>query len=557
MRNIKQMHSSNFDTTFIRFHTAILKHLWLPVSLTILLLLFPVVSASAVTIDYSRPFPALERLAHYNIIRLTDDTINQYTLDSAEIVIPKNRTVLFNSPCTVEVVPRCCVDSILILVRHSEDSVDTIFKNSTPPFRAVWNFATLPEQDQIHLQIGYVLYHCTGKVIISSPTPHHWTIDRSVKKRLPKYKASKIRSPDTVIVDGQLDEWKSARFDSFGHSATFASRWSRDHLYFAVDIRSKAICPDEFVELHLDPLFTKTSFSDECHRNIRFAPPGICTVIIPHDNKPASSMTADSIAALLTEDMVWRFLTDSSGYTIEISIPHYALSTLAFPRLRTGFDISLCKKTDGIYVCETWADCTTFNRYNPSEWGILDLHQSMIILKIALFLGISLFVFMFVYLLFKRFSPRSRKAHRSAEDEALLDNQFLQIEKSLEPIISDQKLTLSSFAEKCGMESKVLSGIITDRFSGGFDSFLLYHRLTNVKKLLKEHEMPIEEIAPASGFHSLEALTIAFVNHFKRSPEEYRTMTREIKLDETIDNDEYLSSAHSHLDSGRHHGSQR
>ena len=58
-----------------------------------------------------------------------DSTVNLSELitpDSAYIAAPSIRSVLSGEIVDIEIVPRCTVDSVMILVRHSENRIDSL-----------------------------------------------------------------------------------------------------------------------------------------------------------------------------------------------------------------------------------------------------------------------------------------------------------------------------------------------------------------------------------------------------------------------------------------------
>ena len=232
-------------------------------------LIIPILFSPLIAQQHPDKLPDLQRLVRSpDTIKIDSSII--FTSDSAYFNLPVAREVLNGTTTPVYLVPRCSVDSVVIYVRHSYSRCDTLARLHRPPYRIEWNYAALPDQDQIHLQFGYKMFRPEGRIIISKALPHRWVIDRTTKKSRRTYHCRQVVKPDTPVIDGRLEEWKHVRRGRIGDRGRFAIRWTSALLYFAAEVRSGDIGPSDIIELHLDPLRSRTSFASEAHRSTRF-----------------------------------------------------------------------------------------------------------------------------------------------------------------------------------------------------------------------------------------------------------------------------------------------
>lgn len=135
--------------------------------------------------------------------------------DSAVIISPKHHTILNQDSVEYTIGPACEVSGVILYVNYYPFKTDTIAYLTKAPFSAQWNCAHIPDQDQLHLQFGYILYHVNGDTITAPPQPHHWIIDRTIKKSTKRYLCKQARSNYEICIDGKLDEWKRFRSENF------------------------------------------------------------------------------------------------------------------------------------------------------------------------------------------------------------------------------------------------------------------------------------------------------------------------------------------------------
>ncbi len=424
----------------------------------------------------------------------------------------------------------CTGDSVYIFVRHSYLRCDTIARLYRPPYSFEWDYSGLHDQDQLHFQFGYKIFKPDGKIIISKPLPNQWVIDRTTKKSRKTYHCRQIVKPDTVIIDGKLDEWRGVYRGKAGDHATFALLWSNTMLYFAAEVKDIDIGYNDIIELHLDPYRTRSSFSDQTHRSVRFGFHGGCYCIVSFDQN-GRYIQCDSISSLLKEGMSWRISSDGKGYYIEAGLPWYALSDLNFPKLRFGLDVTFRYGTSPAKFY-AWANSREFNRYNPSEWGTVVLHQAMLHIKIALMIGVFIVAIASVFIavvVIRHFflSETLERKEAGGGSEALQA-----IEKSIKDHICDRELTIEKVAQYAGMTADALSRTLLEELDCTFQRFLCFKRISAAKELLWDFNLSIDEIAHRCGFSSTSEMNMLFKEYLNTDPVSFREKNKETALGE-------------------------
>ena len=465
------------------------------------------------------------------------DSTRITTLDSARFIAPPLRSLLSGGKTVIQILPRCPADSIILFVRHSFDKTDTLCRLYRPPYRTEWDFSALPDQDQVHLQFGYRIFHPNGNIITSKPLPHQWTIDRSRHRSRKVCHARQITPPDTVIIDGKIDEWKKARRKRIGSAGQFAFMWTSAYLYFMAEINTPAVSPSDIIEVHLDPYQTRGSFTDERHRSIRFGPQSrsFCIAACRNDSL---YMQCDSIVALLNEGLAWRVKTGASGYTLEAAIPFYALSDREFPQLRFGCDVTVRTGTGKSATFTSWAGSGEYNRYNPGGWGTVVLHQAMLPLKIFISASgvfIVLLCIVIVILVVRNLfaSERSdREEHRGGSQ------QLQSITTCIDDLLSDCNLSIDTVAQNCRIPRETIATVLQSELECTITDFIRFRRISAARKLLWNFSLPINEVAHRCGFIDVAEFKKSFEMLHHTDPESFREKIREESADDTSQEDQ-------------------
>jgi len=89
-------------------------------------------------------------------------------------------------------------------------------------------------------------------------------------------------------------------------------------------------------------------------------------------------------------------------------------------------------------------------------------------------------------------------------------------------LFSEPKLTISWIKQHCHINSQSFSARFK-RSTGYYPSeYIIHHRLEVAKKMLKETEISVTDIAIEAGFSSLASFANTFKNHEDVSPSEWR-----------------------------------
>jgi len=504
--------------------------------------LFPkrwIVVFFAVIISYATNFSAttadtLPALQHLTPGSRSEkkDSMCIYSLDSAHISSPLPRTILSGSTTPVTIVPHIRVDSVTIFVRHSRSVTDTLARISTPPYSTYWTYTNIPDQDQIHLQFGYILHRPEGKPIVSKGMPHTWAINRKRPRRNKTFHAKQVLPPDTVIINGKLDEWKKSSFMKLGTLGSFSFKWTNTTLCFAARINDTTITPADFVEIHLDPFRTRSTLSDIRHRSIRFGPSSRSYSFIAHPGVDSTMYTqCDSIAALITEGTVWRSVVTESGYIIEASLPFYAISDSDFPSLTSGMDVT-CKTGSDPRSFVSWSGSGEYERYSPGNWGSLALHQAMFPLKVALFVGGTLFVIicgMIVTLIVYRFIHSERIEKRELKGNS---RQLDTVQSYVDNTICNQNITVESIAQGSSIPTETIHAVLHNELDCTISQFIDSRRINRAKNDLWNFSLPLETVASNAGYQSVDDMEQHFNHYLHTKPASYRMQAEEMSANE-------------------------
>lgn len=467
-------------------------------------------------------FPEIQKL-NLNFKKDQDPFVIS-SADSAAIVSPPAKTVFSGSELMVEVVPKCKVDSMKITIIHSGKPADTLGTFYKPPYCKLWNYDTIPDQDQLHLQFGYVIYHPSGKRIICPPMPNRWVIDRDKKHSRKKYRAKQIINPEKITLDGNLDDWNKIPHVNIGSKGFLKMQWTNYHFFIAAQVFDSTISYADFLELHFDLDNDKKSFSDINHRSIRFGPLTRSTAFAMDLSDP-KLMPNDSIGVLLNNEMVWRRNVVDNSYIIEASIPVSLLSQMGYLNPSFGFDISIMD-TDKNNVSKnyiSWSESAIeSNRYNPTQWGTAVLNQTMFPLKLVpIFFGaVFLVTLLVLYIIILRHNYKQKKIISSVKQD--YTDFFKTVLETVNGKITDPALTSQVIATELNSTPEAVTNAFIAEMECEFDHYVKFQRIQEAKKMLRSTEISLNEIAEKSGFETIERLNESFETICHTTPELFR-----------------------------------
>lgn len=456
------------------------------------------------------------------------DSTQKITSDSAQIISPAIRSILSADSIPIEIAPRCSVDSVILLVRYSGKKTDTLGTFSQPPYLAVWNCKDIPDQDQMNLQPGYILFHKSGLKIISPPLAHRWVLDRKTEISKKKYHSFQKNAPDTSSIDGDIEGWKNIRTAKIGNIGNFKVFWSGKNIFLAARIFDSSVTYKDFVEFHFDLHNNKSAFAGINHRSIRFGPKlrSNCFTVNLTDS---GFILADSVNVLISREMRWARKIYPDGYSLEVSLPVFVLSDLQYPPKTIGFDISVIDVDEhsNEESFTSWSGSEITNRYNPSQWGNLVLEQAMYPLRMAVVSGLILFSILLFILIGIQLVQyhKSRKTDQSHQKEY---SEFMNsILEYLQKFLSDPQLSPSTIASSLSCTTEEIISSIQKEAECTFEQFVCFHKIKLARALLRETDHSQEKIAKMTGFSNVGDFNRFFTEATNSSPEKYRQIKRE------------------------------
>ncbi|NLE00357.1 MAG: helix-turn-helix domain-containing protein [Fibrobacter sp.] len=466
----------------------------------------------------------------------TNDSL-KITADSATIISPKIGTIITTDSVPVEIMPRCSVDSMMITVTHTHEITDTIAVLYKSPYKAVWHCAKYPDQDQLHLKFGYILFLSNGKKIVCPPLAHRWVLERSSRQSRKKFHCTFVE-PEEITIDGNFSDWKHYSGAKLGDAGVFKCLWTGTHILFYANIQDTSITESDMVELHFDIYRDRAGFSGINHRTVIFMPLARSNCLTVSLNDSGFKLE-DSINVLLSREMEWRKEIRPDGYSIETSLPLFALSDMQFAPKEIGFDVSVVNvdRDKPGYRFTDWAGALYSNRYNPGEWGKLVLHQAMFPLRMLMVLGAIFFVILLLVVIVVIFyQSRGIKSFHELEERGFSD----EMKKILDIIhsnISDPSFDINKLANILQTDISEIREIIQNETEREFPDYLQFIRIRYSKKLLRDTSLSITDIVEKSGFRDESTFISQFETVSRVSPENFRKRIIE-EMEENEDEEE-------------------
>ena len=98
---------------------------------------------------------------------------------------------------------------------------------------------------------------------------------------------------------------------------------------------------------------------------------------------------------------------------------------------------------------------------------------------------------------------------------------------SMRRMISNSELDLEAFSKETGIDREKIESEIQAETGGDFTSLLTFERIRSVKELLRDADIPFDEIAAKTGFTDLDNMRITFNQITCTTPEKYRERIKE------------------------------
>lgn len=421
------------------------------------------------------------------------------TLDSAYIDSPSIYSNLTSQNITFKITPKCSVNRVLLMIKESFNSVDTLASLTSPPYKTKWDNKSHKQVDQLRLQFQYVLFHQNGDTIISSPTPNNWIKYMGVESTKRRSISRHLDPEEQIYIDGNIDEWERTPANIINSDSYFKTRWTSSDLYIAVIVEDERITPKDQIELSLDLKPDDSPFFGINQRIFIFGP-SRRSFVIAIDRTEEGAIQSDSLIIRVGEEMEWRSKIDNDKYFIEARIPFVLLSDLEFPPSIFGFDITIVDDDKNDINISSWSSTKADSRQIKLNWGNMELKQNFFPLKMTLIIGLLTFLALLTFSSLVGFINKrvSSLRIRKMEFSNTTKNALIYIENNF----SNSQLNSITIADNIHVSINELESYIIEDMDNDLDSVILGIRIENAKKLLVNSDDRIKIIAQKCGFKS-------------------------------------------------------
>jgi AraC-like DNA-binding protein len=444
--------------------------------------------------------------------------------DSARIISPAYKSILDGDSVVYEIAAACPVSRAILYVSYYPSRTDTLARCDFPPFTAVWRTAGIPDQDQVHLQFGYVLYHVNGDIIVSAPAPHRWILCRGGEKSAARYRCREAPAGATFVVDGRGEEWRGFHRASCSSNSGFYCSWTAADFFCCIEVYDRFVVPGDRVELCFDLPRTGGGFFGGDHRIISFDPLSrsfAWAVALP-DTGP---VILDSVIVRIDEEVEWRCEATGYGYCVEARIPFCVLSSSDFPPKKFGFDVSILDYTDSresYPLIHTWSGAPAASRRMPLQWGTVILRQAFLPLKVTLQASLCLLFILVIGMAGLMVYRGREESYYEKLERRGVTPRLRTILDCIEKRSTQPSLTPAGLAEETGYTVDELEGIVRAELGVSSERIIAFMRVQSAKPLLSATGKGIAEIAAICGFTGERQFVESFTALAGVSPQQWR-----------------------------------
>lgn len=454
-------------------------------------------------------------------------TVSRSTLvtsDSAVIISPKMYQILDQNEVRYVLKPKCPVSSVILIVNYFPGNCDTLGQFTHPPFETTWYYQDITDQDQIHLQFGYILIHKNGDTIISPPFPHQWVLNHNSKSSKKKYFCRQALSAEDFIIDGKIEEWEKYQRHDLINGGGFQCAWTSADFFIAISVYDPFVSVFDRVELSFDLMKEQGEFFDINQRIISFGPQ---TRSFPWAVQltDTGGVQVDSIIIRLKEEMEWRSMRTSFGYTIEARIPFCVLSALEFPRKYGGFDISVISasgQNHDIPEIFSWSGANPAERHKPSVWGTLVLKQLMaplkLLLVIILIIVCTIIILMITIILYRR----QKDAYYENLETKPLPKKLQKAIEVIEKRLDQPDLRSKDLAQETNCSIAEIEALFSQEMATSCAKMISVMRIKKAKHLLANTNYSLTRICVETGLKNPALFYESFKSMVGVSPQEWR-----------------------------------
>jgi len=427
----------------------------------------------------------------------------------------------------------------------------------TPPYEYIWDCSHIPDQN-----FGKLVFYCevTDRAGNTAVVDEHGaeSVGRLVLDRNRDTREDRLISHFTgreITVDGSLGEWTSA--DSVviinnDNRIGFYSQWDRKRLYFAVVARGKSVIShfppgsgdidgmptEDVVELYLDPDHDHDEIFHYPDRHFLVAAGGmVYERLVRYGPAVGSYLSEVNLdpgirAAVVVEGTLNDDTDEDIGYTMEIGIPWDELGCTPRDGFSMGLELWNNDKDfiDGNYFYAGWTT-TASNVNNPSEWGNLVCAGGGVGAALITVVVAVIFVLLGGGITAAVAARRGKSGlsgdHAPHPDVTVEESEY--VRKAKEYIgerFTDESLSREEVAETVGLTPSYFGKVFSKETGMSFTDYLASVRIEKAKELLATTQKNISEIALEVGFASQSYFGYLFRKKEKKSPKEYRSLSR-------------------------------
>jgi AraC-like DNA-binding protein len=351
---------------------------------------------------------------------------------------------------------------------------------------------------------------------------------------------------DAVTVDADLKEWPDSMFLSVAGSAgraRFASAWTKEYLYFAIQVEDDYLFSDvdttrryfpfknndttgylplwlgDFTELCFNPKNIYNSIRSKSHKEVLFSIQGIAEANNTDFIEERVYLWGNNIkTAYQLKGSLNKHDDMDTGYVIETAIPWSDLDVKPASGLSIGFDFFYqdFSEKGSKAIRETWSGISAVNNDNPSEWGKLTLVKEKSWLFTFLIILICITAAGFGIILLRWNKSRLDKEKPVVTSESIQRAiTFIQENYSKE-------MSLSEIAKAASLSPTWLSTAFKKEVKIGLSQYIMEFRIKKSCELLLNTKKSVTEIAYLTGFKDQSHFTKIFKKLKKTTPSEFR-----------------------------------
>jgi AraC-like DNA-binding protein len=441
---------------------------------------------------------------------------------------PRAGAVVSAPLCTVAVKACDQVASINFVARYAlpvqnRDTTLLLGRITHPPFKLIWNTESVPNQlyKGMTFLIGAALksgerlsFKQGGIFIVNKPIP----------------------SPRAAIPFAQNNGFMLfTKTDSRGRTPLtvyVSASWAKDGIRFF----TKAAAPVIFSSVPKDKLAGMgiEVCIDPSNSRKPYPPPQAFNIAVPLDGPPFRIVyrpvfSSDGSFTVATDREPCRCVyevikEDGKGFDITVNVPG-ALFGAALPDSFECNVIVRLPDDNGQIASISWIDAPESELLSPFSWGTVSLLPKPFLSSLwmvwLMSFGAGLLLSLLggsVYFFIRKRSVSFEQFEQTEEEKNLSD----QVYQFIDEVITKKDLSLHWVAEKLGLQSKRVDGVIKKHKEKNFHDYIMAMRIEIAKERLRSSHSSETSIAESCGFKNVGEMEKYFSKFCRTTPLKYR-----------------------------------